>query len=123
MIIGEYIVLILNADAAFMALCNGRVFPLRAKQDSHLPRVVYSEVDQLPVNDFQGRTGLTKSRVQIDCYGTKYLEAHRVASHIHRVFDSRLEENPCSLFIVGRDLFDDEAEIYRVSLDFSFWLR
>ena len=124
MIIGQYIVALLNADPAFSALCNGRVFALFAKQDTPLPRVVYSEVDSIPVNDFQGRTWLTKSRVQIDCYATTYLGAHNVANRVHAVFDSRdEEENPCSLYIVGRDLFDDEFKIYRVSLDFSMWIR
>jgi len=124
MIIGQYIVALLNADVAFNALCNGRVFALVAKQDSPLPRVVYGEVDNIGINDFQGRTGLTKSRVQIDCYGTKYLDAHNVANRVHAVFDSRDEEtNPCSLYIVGRDLFDDEFKLYRVSLDFSMWIR
>lgn len=122
MTIGEYIIPLLAASPAFVTLCGTRIFPLRAKQDAALPRVVYGEVDRIPINDLNGRTGLTKFRVQFDCYAERYLDAHSVAQTIHTVFDSR-NDNPCSSFVVGRDLYDDESELYRVSLDFLFWFR
>lgn len=113
----------LTADANFTKLAGRRLYPGVLPQGSVLPAVVYNVIDDLPLNTLQGSGGLRNVHLQLDVYDKSYLKAQEVGKAANAVLGSLAVDGQSSLRVNGRDLYEDDTELYRVSQDYSLWLK
>lgn len=108
-------------DAATSALVGARIFPQFAPQGVAAPFVVITTVSDVPQNSMNGAPSdrLRIARVQVDAYGLTCLSAHAVADAVDEVISSLRESDLGALRESSQDLYDDEASLHRVSMDFT----
>jgi hypothetical protein len=123
----EAIITRLLDDAGVSALVAARVFGGRRPQGSDLPSITLTRVAGSPVYVDEGEAGLSKSRIQVDCWGNTYSSAKLVAraaiealSAFHGTIDGQKVEN--LLLDAERDLSESGSNVaeylFRTSLDF-----
>lgn len=102
-----------------------RVHPLRLPQGFALPAVSYQRVSadrRHTITD--GPTGWAWTRFQVDCWANTYTSVRDLAEAVRQALDGYKgdiggENHVGGIYIEGeRDLFEEDLEIYRVSLDF-----
>lgn len=112
----------LIAASAVTDLVGQKVSPNKAPQGTEPPFLVLSVPDDVPSNSADGMvaTRLRTARVQVDAYARTYLEAQAVAAAVAEVVGNLDEPSPelSAYEEARRDLYDDEAELHRVSMDF-----
>lgn len=72
--------ILLNADAVTEILGN-KVFSHMAPQGAeyNLPYITYSMIDDVPEQHLLGTANLSYTRIQVDCWSTRYAEVNRLA--------------------------------------------
>jgi hypothetical protein len=127
----------LLADAAISTAVGGaRVYPLRLPQGQLLPSVVYQRVSGQGVHHNQGPSVLTRPRLQIDCWAADPDAAAALADLVKERLDGfrgpmpfGADSPPATVTVQGiffedeRDLFDADAQLYRVSRDYWVWFE
>ena len=122
--IGARVFSLLSTDSDVAARVGSRIYPGRAPQDSAFPRIVYTIVDAMPLATFEGNTSnMTKARVQIDCYDRRYYDTDRLMESIMDAFKTWNGVGHRALHLARRDLYEDTFELFRVTSDFSLWIR
>lgn len=113
---------LLGASAALKDLVNEQIYPLTfPKTGATMPAVLYTEIDAIPLNDLDGHDkGLWQARLQIDCYGRNYDEAHDMADMVKAALPNS-SATFRAVMLSRSDLFEEQKRIYRVTLDFSVW--
>lgn len=113
----------LAADLPLAALVGTRIYPQVIKQGAATPAVVLTVVSEVPQNTFTGAPGslLLSARVQVDAYAATYREAHAVADAVDAVIGALSSPSLSAYRDNKQDLYDDETQQHRVSLDFSVW--
>lgn len=119
---GQRITAMLDSDPACAQLLGGRVTPNKKTQGGDCPAAVYQMVWDLPANSLQGFTSnLRNGRMQIDVYDRVYAGAQGAADAIEKVLASYTTIEFTSLQVSRRDLWEDETQLHRVSMDFNMW--
>lgn len=103
------------------ALAQGRVFAFVAPADAVYPLIVYTPIEVAAVLAMDGLQGLNRSRVQVDAYATVYTEALALQD---QVLEALVADDTAIVDVrMGPNEFDDEAAAYRVSVDYTFYVR
>ena len=98
---------------------SGRLYPAVAPAGVAAPYGVYQLVAGVPVSDLSGQSNRTNSRFQIDLFGREKLALDTLAESVKAAMDAAtLFKSVC---ILQQDLYEDPAQYYRVSIDFSIW--
>ena len=126
MSIAADIVAFLLADSTLGGLIGTRLYPLKLPQDPTMPAITYQWISGARVHSTDGASGLSSPRIQFDCWALTYLEAEAVFEALRKRLDgfqgtagaSRIQ---AAFFESERDLYDDEARLYRRSTDFFVW--
>lgn len=113
------IVTLLAGNAGISALVSTRIYPVLIPQDGTLPAVTYQRVSGGQINSTDGFTALENPRIQIDCMATTYAGAKAVAAAVFSAMEGSTTFD--ALLISDTDIYEDEVECYRVSMDFSVW--
>jgi hypothetical protein len=113
-----------------------RIFPVRLPQGELRASVVYSRISGLGDHHMEGASGLTRPRVQIDCWA----QSANAADELARLVKARLDgfrgdilwgdDSPEEaikvqgiFFESEREFYDDVAKLYRVSHDYFVWFE
>lgn len=112
---------VLVADSSIVTLVGQKLFPNAAPQGTAAPFVVLQVVSDVPENTLENTDSLSNSRVQIDCYAERYLDAQAVAAAVDAVMKALSSPDLSAWREVSRDLYEDETQLHRVSADFSVW--
>lgn len=124
----EGLVTYLRADGPIAALVGTRVHPMILPQVATYPALAYMVVSDDRPQSHSGPTGLATPRVQIDCWGATY----GAAKALERAVRAALEGYIGSMGSVtvrgvfldtAQDLFDEEAQKYRVRMDWFISYR
>lgn len=121
-------------DAGIAALVADRVYAVIARQGQREPHIVVHRISGVGDHHMQGPSGLTQSRVQIDCYALDLDVASTLANLVKERLDgfhgSILwgEDSPAEAIVVqgiffagiGED-YHDATQLYRVRPDFLVW--
>lgn len=104
---------------AIKHLAGGQVYAVVAPQDAQYPTLVYTPLDAAYVMALDGPNALKRSRVQVDAYARTL----QVCEQLHDQVRLALEDAIHTLADVRMGLtdFDEEARIYRVSVDFTYY--
>ena len=103
---------------AAITATGGRVYPSIAPTLPTSPFIVYDRVSAVPQNSMSETASLINSRVQIDVYAQTYSEAQTVAASVVTAMNGWSYQN---IRLMSRDLFEFEARLHGVSIDFSIW--
>jgi hypothetical protein len=125
----EGIYILLVNDTGISALAADRIYPVLAPPEAPAPLIVFLGVSIVPVNGISGQNKLTKKRMQFDCYGQTYSDAKKLEQAVNHVlinYQGTLSDGDSTYVngiqsLLSQDLFDSDANLYRVSLDFEVW--
>jgi hypothetical protein len=126
----------LLADSAISALVGTRIYPITPPQGQELTHIVYHMISGQGDRHMQGRSGLSRPRIQIDCWGATVDEAIALAGEVKERIDGFRgamawgTSSPQSSVIVQaiffeseRDDFDADSGLYLVSHDYIVWFE
>lgn len=111
----------LLASQAVRDLVSERVFPILAPQGAVPPFVVLAVPSETPANSFTSTPAdvLRQARVQVDSYAQTHLAAHALADAVDAVVGDLSRPDLSAVRESSRDLYDDEAQLHRVSADYA----
>lgn len=121
-VIGDAVWAALKNDATVASLVASRIYPNKMPQGPRAvdyTAIVFLVVSDVPANALTGDASdrLRNARVQLDCYAKSYETVQEIADAVDEVATSTLE----GWRETSRDLYDDEDELHRVSMDVLFW--
>lgn len=122
----------LTANSGIAALVSNRVHWAVAPQGSTMPFIVLNQISGAPDYIYQGESGLSEYRIQIDAYATSYLSAKTLTTIIKTALSGLRFTQGTTLFdgcfvINERDLTEDTqsagVRTFRVSVDFQIFFK
>lgn len=121
----ESFVSYLLGSAGLTALVGQRIDWSIRPQASSLPQIVLHVIDSNPYYTDEGESGLSSSRIQIDCWGRTYAESKNVSRQVmSRISGVEFSQGgitfQLSHCVDQQDDFErsDSEEFYRVRMDF-----
>lgn len=119
---------LLLTNAEVTALVADRVYPVRMPEGAQMPALVYTSISSVPVVGISGQNKLTKKRLQVDCYGSTYPDVKHLEQAVNNAlinYQGTPDANSTSIESIQQllsiDLYEDDAKLYRVNLDFEVW--
>lgn len=122
-------------DAGIAAIVSGRVFPVRLPQGETRASIVYTRISGLGDWHMQGPSGLSRPRVQIDCWSQSADTAATLSNIVKERLDGASgtwlwgDDSPAEGIVVQgafaeteRDDYDDAVKMYRCSRDYLIWV-
>lgn len=109
---------ILHSVAAVTAFVDDRIFEDVAEEGTVSPYIVWQGIGGASENYLDERPGIDNGRVQVDCYHRTKRSARELALAVRNALELQAHQ-------VGqpRTEFDATLELYRYSMDFSFWVN
>lgn len=124
----EGLVTYLKANGGVAALVGTRVYPLILPQEATYPALAYMVVSDDRPQSHSGPTGLATPRIQIDCWGATYGATKLLERAVRLALEGYVgamgSVTVRGVFLdTAQDLFDEEAQKYRVRMDFFISYR
>ena len=104
---------------AIKHLAGGQVYAIVAPQDAQYPTLVYTPVDSASVVSLDGPNSLRRSRVQVDAYARTLAQCDQLQDQLLAALLADI--HTVAYVRMGLTDFDEEARIYRVSVDFTYY--
>lgn len=108
-----------HLQASLASLVADRIYPMFRAPGSTLPALAYQIISDQPQNCLDGFTsGITKYRVQVDCWST----THAGLVALKAAVKTRMNTTAAtftSILEFGQDVYEEETKLYRSILDFS----
>ena len=129
MLIEEALRTYLAGNSGVSAIVSGIIYPVVLPQGVQLPALMFQRISGVRVESLQGSSGLAHPIFQIDCFSEQkdgysqvkaLAEVVRLALEGYRGTWSGMSIQGV-LFLGDTDLYEDESEVYRVSMDFEIW--
>ena len=111
---------------------GARIYPVKLLQGVIDPSIVYNRISGQGDHHSEGPSGLTRPRIQIDCYATTHDQAVSLADKVKTRLDGykgvmglgQTAVNVQGVFFDSdRDDFDPDQKLYRVSRDYIIWFE
>lgn len=112
---------LLTGTTVVTTLLGTRLYPLVAPQAPTYPYAVYFRVSGGQQNGLNGYLDLENPRIQIDIYSTSYSEVKTVAENIQTTMNTSTDFS--NVMLSDNDIYEDEVQKHRVSMDFSCFNR
>jgi hypothetical protein len=107
----------LTADSTVNGIVAGRVYPVKLPQNATLEAITFSHISGPRDVSLAGASGTARARLRIDCWAERYREAKVLMAAVRGALDAVSG----ALAATGEiDFYDDEAEVYRTSIDYYF---
>lgn len=107
----------LIAHADIFPLVGSRVYPMLLPQNPTLPAITYQRVSGPKVQSLKGINALSHPRIQFDCWAATYTAVKGLAEKLI----SALNDYSGVIFYGDRDMYEQDVEVYRVSIDIAIW--
>lgn len=128
MTLGQYVGMLLAADAGVVARAGERVYTEVLPQAPTFPAVVFTEVYGDEDNDLVGPTGVRTRRLQVDSWADTRAEATALALAVRAALDGH-DGGACGLVVQDASLLSERWEFdpgvniadgaYRTSQDYE----
>lgn len=117
---------VLLASAAATAIVGQRIRPAIAPQGGALPDIVVNRISGGPTYALARSTGMTASRVQIECRARNFTEAENLGKAVIAAlkdFRGKIGDLRVVIQASGSDYSDhaDDASVFRRIIDFYVW--
>ena len=122
---------------AKVPLVDGRIYSLVAPQRTGEPFLVCTQISEVRDYSFGGFSNLTKSRLQISCYGKGYAAVKDVVEQVTGVMESvegvyyflhptfpitMTDGKITAVFKINElDFFEEDTRLFHVAVDFFVW--
>lgn len=116
----------LSGDSTITDIVGTNIYGGQVAQHATAPFVRFFRVGAYRVHSTLGPNGLANPRMQIDCYASTYQGVKELADAVRKSVNG-FRGAMGSVNIGGSrlvsefDSFDNDEQIYRISMDFSFW--
>lgn len=110
---------VLSGSTSITALTT-RIYPEHRPAADALPAVVFSRVAGLRVNSLAGYSNLENAQIQVECYAGNVDGRRALADTVTTALTAATAFN-CILMESPFDEYDDEAQMYIRTMDFSIW--
>jgi hypothetical protein len=103
------------------AIFAGRLYPFGSEESPIPPYATFFRVVAIEgaTLDQNGGTGNeTNTRLQVDVWALKYLEAQALAAAVKAALKGWAVEN---VLLAEQDMFEEDTKLHRVMLDISTW--
>ena len=104
----------LRNNAGVAALVSTRIYPLVAPDNAAVPFIVYQLITGMAHNQLVGAPGSERKVLQVSCVANSYTAAKAIAVACKASINVSV-----GYLMSERDDFFDQAEFYRIMLDFS----
>lgn len=114
---------VLSSATAITDIVGSRIYPLVLPTDPTLPAITYSTVASVS-NPTMTTRGLTRSRIQIDCWtegDSAYLSGCTLRDAVIKTFAGYRDANFTSQVLTTRSEFDHELLQYRAIVEIYVW--
>lgn len=120
----EALINLLLSSAGVTALVSNRIELGRSTQDEQVPRIVLQLISTVKPYMMVGSSNYTASRVQIDVYANRYLEAKQISRAVSKALSGYWGGIFQAIFIQSeRDLTAADAgevnQLFRTSIDIT----
>lgn len=115
--IEETIRAVLIADGTVSGIVAGRVYPLKLPQNATLEAIVYHRIAGPRDITLSGPSSSGRARLRFDCWAERYSEAKTLLVAVRDALDA---VSGAFAATSEDDFYDDEAEVYRASIDYYF---
>jgi hypothetical protein len=125
---------LLTSNASINAIVAGRVYPVKLKQGETRDSIVYNRITEFETYKMDGPSGLVSARYQFDAWSKSTDSATALALLVKELFggfrgqvmfDPPSPSNYVNVQLIeiidGRDDYDNEMLMYRVSKDYFVW--
>ena len=125
---------LLTSNASVQAIVNGRVYPINMKQGETRDSIVYTRITEFEQYHMIASTGLVSARFQFDSWSRSADSAQTLADLVKETlggFSGPINIDVAApndvvhvrgIFLVnGRDDYDGEAQMFRMSRDYFVW--
>ena len=85
------------------------------------PAIVYTRISGVRQNTLSGYSSQENPHFQIDCYATTYDAIKAMSTIVLRLMDAATAFH--AYCISDYDIYEDEPDVFRSSMDFSVWYR
>lgn len=127
----------LLADTTISTLVDSRIYPVQLPQGIRSPSIVYNRISEIESYHMAGPSALMQTRYQFDAIAQSIDDASAVADAIKERlggFAGDIQfgvqsppENSMTVegifFTNGREDYEGELELYRVSRDYIVWYK
>jgi hypothetical protein len=115
----------LTGQAAFSELAGDRLYPQTLPQNPTYPAVRYLVASARLPMAHDGPGDLKSDRIQFDCYGASKQQVKQLVNAVRRILNGfRGTMGGVAVhgvfFLNEVDLYGDQSEVYRTSVDFKF---
>lgn len=108
-----------DLKAVLWPLISGGIYPSVAPAGVVAPYGVYQMISGVPVNDLSGASNLTNARFQVDLFARDKAALDALAETVKTAMNGATQFK--SLCEMQQDIYEDPAQYYRISMDFSIW--
>ncbi len=122
---------ILLADGTISGLIGTRMRPHAADPRDSLPYITYLRISTMPVDNFQGHSGTTRARIQVQCWDDDYSTVRTMAKACRDALDAYngVVGSDTVIGVTVEDSVDDyvpptkkpERGVYMTAVDFYVW--
>ena len=123
----ELLITVLEGDAAVQthvgSTPSSRIYPLVLPQNPTLPALTFQRTENVRVNSFDADGGIDDPHIQVDCWAVSRKAARELAIEVKRVVEAATTFG--GWLMNDSEFFEDDVEpkLYRVSMDFSLWVK
>lgn len=105
-------------QSTLAALVSGRCYPLIAPDNTAKPYITFQVISNVPLMELDEINGTENRRLQVDIFDKTYGGAKTLEDSIKSTLAAAaFVKIPMS----SMDLFEDETQLYRISMDYSVW--
>jgi hypothetical protein len=114
------------ADSTISGLIGSRMYAAILPQHPTMPAITYQIISGDSVISHDGSSGLENPTIQIDCWADTYSQMdalfNAVRKRLNVASGTFLGVEVQGVFLLRkRDLYDDEAKLYRRTADYDVW--
>ena len=105
----------LSSDSTVSGVVGSRIYPIKLPQNCSYEAISYSRIGGPRDVSLSGASGTARARIRIDCWASLYSEAKALMKAVRGAMDAL---NGALAAMGEVDFYDDEAEVYRTSIDY-----
>lgn len=130
------LVKLLNSNSNINGIVAGRIYPIKIKQGETRDSIAYTRITEFETYTYTKPSALLSDRFQFDCWSRSTDSATVLANLVKETFGGfagRIDFDPPSPsnFVIvqlielvnGRDDYDADAQMYRMSRDYFVWFN
>lgn len=108
---------LLTSSVPIEGACGTNIFPLVLPNSPKLPAITFSFVGGT-ANPTLDTSGLSRYRVEVNCYGTNYTSAATLRNTVKAALNGYSDANMVIEWMHNIDFFDHEVLVYRCAAEF-----